>query len=324
VAAPGYEIKTERGTSDATRAREADSHARDPKFGEVLNKIQSQYGAKAEKPREPKKTLGKDDFMRIMITQMKFQDPTQPLKADQFAAQLAQYSSVEQLQNINQAVSKLHTQNQPLERLAMTQMIGKTILIDRDRFTHGDESAETLAFHLPKDAASVHLAILDERGDSVLEKDLGELKSGAQSFYWDGRKANSMPAKSGNYAFRVTAKDGNGSQMQLSPKAQARIFGVSYEGAEPVFLVGNPNKPERVPMRNVGKIEDAMPAGAGGIQMVAAEAGAPKASIADDPGLQQLLRAKSQAPTPEAQPEARAADQAEGFPNGLSKGGDSE
>ena len=62
------------------------------KFGDVLNKVQAKYGAKPEKQREIKKTLGKDDFLRIMITQLKNQDPTSPFKAEQMATEMAQFT----------------------------------------------------------------------------------------------------------------------------------------------------------------------------------------------------------------------------------------
>src|SRR5436189_6449824 len=107
--------------SDKKDAKESST---DAKFGEVWNNIQAKYGAKAEKPREIKKTLGKDDFLRIMITQMRHQDPTQPFKAEQFASEMAQFTSVEQLQNLNQGLAKMANANQPLERLAMTNLIG--------------------------------------------------------------------------------------------------------------------------------------------------------------------------------------------------------
>jgi len=129
-----------------------------PAFGDVWKKMQAEYGVKAEKPREIKKTLGKDDFLRIMVTQMQHQDPTSPFKADQMAQQMAQYASVEQLQNMNSQLSKMTTQNQPLERLAMTGLIGKVVTVDKERFPHTEGNKDTLGFELPKDAAQVKKA----------------------------------------------------------------------------------------------------------------------------------------------------------------------
>jgi flagellar basal-body rod modification protein FlgD len=87
------------------QSKDQKESATSTKFGDVFNEIQAKYGAKAEKPREIKKSLGKDDFLRIMITQMKNQDPTNPFKAEQMATEIAQFTSVEQLQNINQNIT---------------------------------------------------------------------------------------------------------------------------------------------------------------------------------------------------------------------------
>jgi hypothetical protein len=74
--------------SISTRGRDTKEAATDPKFGEVFSQIQAKYGEKPEKPREIKKTLGKDDFLKIMITQMKNQDPRIPLKRNKWLPRL--------------------------------------------------------------------------------------------------------------------------------------------------------------------------------------------------------------------------------------------
>ncbi len=231
----------------------------DLKLGNVWNEIQAKYGAKPEKPREIKKTLGKDDFLRIMITQMKHQDPTQPFKAEQFAAELAQYTTVEQLQNMNQSLGKMSNQNQPMERLAMTNLIGKTVTVDRERFPHTEGSPDALSFVLPKDASEVHLAIQGDNGETLFEKDMGPQKAGAVTFDWDGIRSNTLPAKTGNYLMRVQAKGDQGQTIQTNPLTKSKVVGVSFEGHDPVFLVGNPNQPEKVLMRNIARIESEGP-----------------------------------------------------------------
>ena len=258
-------------------SNEKDSKApsTDPQFGSILNQIQSQYGAKAEKPREIKKTLGKDDFLRIMITQMRHQDPTNPFKAEQMATEMAQFTSVEQLQNVNQNLAKMTQANQPLERLAMTNLIGKTVTIDRERFPHTEGANESLSVNLPKDAVEMRMSVLNtETGETVFDKDLGSQKAGPVTFSWDGRKANTLPAKAGTYLLRVEAKDAQGRSLNTNPMGQARIIGVSFEGAEPVFLVGDAHQQAKITMKNIVKIEDS-----GAMPMAAplASAGAPTA-----------------------------------------------
>jgi flagellar basal-body rod modification protein FlgD len=224
-----------------------------------MKQFQTQYGAKAEKPREIKKTLGKDDFLRIMITQMKNQDPSKPFNADEMAQQMAQYASVEQLQNVNQNIQKLDNNNKTTERMAMTGMIGKTVTVDRERFQHVESQGDSLSYSLPKNAASVKLTIQAENGEPILEKDLGPQKVGEQSFSWDGAKSNTLPAKSGTFVFKIVALDEKGISIPTNPQTRGKVIGVGFEGAEPVFLVGDAKAQQKVTMKNIIKIEDAAP-----------------------------------------------------------------
>src|SRR5690606_36514394 len=153
------------------------------------------------KPREIKKTLGKDDFLKIMITQMKNQDPTNPFKAEQMASEIAQFTSVEKLQNVNQNLSKMQGENKPLQNMTMTNLIGKTVTIDRERFPHLDGQTESLAFNVPKNASNVHVTILSDTGETVMDKDVGIQKAGEVAFSWDGIKPNTLSAKTGSYSF---------------------------------------------------------------------------------------------------------------------------
>lgn len=235
--------------------KDAKDSSTEAKFGEIWQNVQSRYGAKQEKPREIKKTLGKDDFLKIMITQMKNQDPTNPFKAEQMASEIAQFTNVEQLQNLNQQMGKLVNANQPLERLAMTNMIGKTVTIDRERFTHTENSASPMTYQLDRDAKNVKVAILSESGETIATKELGPMKAGAQTFNWDGVKDNSLPAKSGNYLFRVDARDSSDRQIPMNTRGQAKVAGVSFEGNEGVLLVGDINNPQKVTMKNVVRVD---------------------------------------------------------------------
>ena len=236
--------------------RAAPDSTTDPKFGDILNQIQSQYGAKPEKPREIKKTLGKDDFMRIMIMQMRNQDPTQPFKAEQMAAELAQYASVEQLQNLNQTVGKLIQNQNPMERLAMTNLIGKTVTVDRERFPHADGETHSLNFALPSEAKNVKAQVWNEANEMVFEKDLGSLKQGDSSTIWDGKLSNGLAAKAGGYRLKIDARDERDMPIQINTKMNSRIIGVSFEGQEAVFLVGNPASPDKITMKNITRIDD--------------------------------------------------------------------
>ncbi len=359
VGAPPVANPSFAGTSGANSggyvSQEVDAKeaATAPKFGDVYKQIQAKYGEKAEKPREIKKTLGKDDFLRIMITQMKNQDPTNPFKAEQMATEIAQFTSVEQLQNVNQNLNKLATQNRPLEQMSMTQMIGKTVTIDRERFPHVENQAESLSFQLPRNAATSRVAIISDGGEVVFEKELGAQKSGAIDVNWDGNKANSLPAKGGTYIMRVEAKDDRGQFIETNPQLQAKVVGVSFEGTEPVFLVGDARHQDKVTMKNIVRIDmdsGISPVGTiPGMPAVAPQPAAPVPSkksnfiefqpgvgsrtlggeeISAKPAVAQALEQFAQAQPP-VRETAPGAPEERGFPNGLhenenEKGGDSQ
>ncbi|NBU21324.1 flagellar hook assembly protein FlgD [bacterium] len=224
-------------------------------FGDVYEQIQAKYGQKPEKPREIKKTLGKDDFLRLMLSQMKNQDPTSPFKAEQMATEIAQFTSVEQLQNMNQNLTKLSQQNRPLEQMVMTGMIGKTVTVDRDRFPHAEGENDSLSFNLSKDSKSTVISVNNEAGEEVYKKDLGPQKNGLVSFTWDGKKNNGLPAKSGNYAIRVEAIDHHEQKIQINSLAQAKVIGVSFEGQDPILLIGDSKHQQKISMRNIIRVE---------------------------------------------------------------------
>ncbi len=289
-----------------------------PKFGDVYQQIQAKYGQKAEKPREIKKALGKDDFLKIMITQMKNQDPTNPFKAEQMATQVAQFTSVEQLQNVNSNLNKIGSQNKPLEQMVMTNMIGKNVTIDRQRFPHTEGENESLGFSLPRSAENTKISIISSTGEEIFHKELGKQDAGEVNLTWDGLKNNSMPAKSGDYTIKVEASDARGQLINLSAQAQARVIGVSFEGNEPVLLVGDAQHQEKVTMRNIIRVDmdQSQMAHAGGIAAVQ-RPNLGSSNFIPLPARNNLVNSGG-APQVQAAPEIE-----KGFPNGL-RGGESE
>ncbi|MCC7441685.1 MAG: hypothetical protein IT285_08630 [Bdellovibrionales bacterium] len=281
-------------------------------FQETWDRIQAQYGKQPEKQREVKKTLDKDDFMRIMITQMQHQDPTKPFDADKMASEIAQITSFEALSNVGRALDKLSTQSRPLERLAMTSLIGKEITVDRSRFTHEGGKNSTLSFQLPQDAASVKVALISDKGEVVLEKDLGPRDQGEASFTWDGKQANTVAAPTGIYLMKIAALDSKGNAMQVGGEAKSRVIGVSFQGQDPVFIVGDATKQTRVPLDSVVQIDDLVAGGQGA-------GGLPPGFIPPPPGLvpqaqvEQPAQAAQAAPAPPTAPAAPVAPASSGM-----------
>jgi len=228
---------------------------KDQAMKNALNSLQAKYGEKPKEPRQVKKQLDKDDFMKIMITEMKHQDPTKPMDSDKMATQMAQITSVEQMKNVGQAVEKLAEKSNAADRLAMSTMIGKTVTVDKGRFNHLKGTVAPVSFDLPEAAQKVKLTVLDEHGEVMTTRELEPQPAGANTYNWDGTLDNTTQAKSGSYTVRIEAENAKGAKIKINPITQENIIGVSFEGGEANFLVGDIKDPQRVGFKSVIRIE---------------------------------------------------------------------
>ncbi len=267
----------------------------------TMAEIQARYGEKPKEARAVKKQLDKDDFMRIMITEMRHQDPTKPMDSDRMATQMAQITSVEQLKNVSNAIEKLSDRNSASDRLAMSGMIGKSVTVDKGRFTHQKGTVSPINFELPEDASKIKLTILDERGDEVASRELEPMKSGLNVFNWDGVTASNTQGGTGTYLVRVDAENAKGSKLKIDSVSRETVVGVSFDGGEAQFLVGDAKSPQKVSFKNVVRIESG------------AQSASPKP--ANGPSLARA-GSESVAPSP-VQEQSETAP--EGFPNGLNE-----
>ncbi len=230
--------------------------AADPeKKGEIMKRLQQQSALPEEK-RDPVKALGKDEFFKIMITQMKNQDPTNPYKNEELAAHLAQFTSLEQMLNMNKNLEKLMDSQLPLQKLGAAGLIGKTISTDSSQFAHTEGKFSELSFDLPVDAAKTKIAVLNDKGEVVRELEKTNLVKGNNKVEWDGKRSNNMLSQTGTYSIRVSAETAEGKSVPISTKKKQEVFGVSFDGKETVLMVGNSKNPERVLLRSVTQVED--------------------------------------------------------------------
>lgn len=166
------------------------------------------------------KNLGKEDFLKLLVTQLRYQDPLNPEDPKDFVAQLAQFSSLEQQINANTNLESLGEHFKTLKNSqGMTQgiaLLGKTVKGSGNMLTMAGGKASAASFQLPLDAKEVLVGIFDSSGRLVRTMDLGSQSAGSQSLVWDGKddKGNAVP--DGLYAFQVEAKDNAGKSMEVA------------------------------------------------------------------------------------------------------------
>jgi flagellar basal-body rod modification protein FlgD len=180
----------------------------------------------------PGSTLGKDDFLKLLITQLRNQDPLNPLDQNQFLAQTAQFSALESLQNIGVQISDLRQLAAGTSFAQSAALLGKTVLASGRDFVLGAGPA-LLPFVLDQ-TASVTVEILDARGAVVRSLASGSLPAGPQAVEWDGRDGSGTALTPGSYHFRVRAEGG-----ATAVAAQGTLTGLSPGGGGVLYRIGN-------------------------------------------------------------------------------------
>lgn len=224
--------------------------------GDVLNKIaDSNYVDSAKKSRAVgNDKLDKDAFFKLMLTQMKNQDPTNPLKSHEMAAQLAGFSSLEQMQNLNTTMTEIKNAQKPQESFQALNLIGKAVAGDSAKLTRAKGDANhDFRFTLPADAKEMVLKVRNESGDVVRTLDARNLKTGDNKLTWNGQDERGNATPAGEYQFFAEAKDSADKKMEVKTSFDGLISGVNFSAEGPVLVVGN----QTVKWRDVKKITDA-------------------------------------------------------------------
>jgi flagellar basal-body rod modification protein FlgD len=186
--------------------------------------------------------LGRDAFLRMLMVQMRYQDPMNPTDGEAFASQLAQFSQLEELQAMGASLdASLSTETlltQSITNTLAASLIGKTVVASTASTYLSDGEAQ-FNFNLDDAASDVTLKIYDEAGSLVRTVSLSNLPSGDQSYTWNGIDSNGDSVDDGVYTFTVSATDSNGDSVAASPFIQGTITGVRYENGMAVLLVGD-------------------------------------------------------------------------------------
>jgi flagellar basal-body rod modification protein FlgD len=188
-----------------------------------------------------KSILGKDDFLKMMLAQLKNQDPLNPMDGTEYAAQLAQFSSLEQLSNMNSKLESSINANyqltQSINNTMTAALIGKEVKLDGKNFTYKGQDKVILVYNLPANADNVTIKIYDK--DNVLVKTIEDLSStkGDHKLSWDFTDNNGTKVNNGDYRFEVEATKLNGDTIKASQFKYGRIDSIKFSESGAILVV---------------------------------------------------------------------------------------
>jgi len=174
-------------------------------------------------------SLGQDTFLKLLTTQLQNQDPTNPVSNEEFVAQLAQFSSLEELQGISGGLDSLYMVNTSMNNAAMTNLLGRTVVAQSDTFHYGGSGDQVVRFDAASAATESTLTISDSDGDVVWSGDVGALAEGEGSYTWDGKDLSGVAVPEGDYTFTVSASDVNGNEVDVTELIQGVVDQMSFD-----------------------------------------------------------------------------------------------
>jgi flagellar basal-body rod modification protein FlgD len=176
-----------------------------------------------------------DMFLQLLTTQLKNQNPLDPLDTNAFTQQLVQFSSVEQQLKTNDFLSALVQANTNSVQTNAVNYIGKTVSAEGVRAELVKGKAEW-NFSLD-DAADTTVTIKDKDGN-VVYTEQGELQAGVGKFTWDGKTSTGGKAPDGTYSISITGTNAEGKTVPITTEFTGVVTGVDFTGSEPVLLIG--------------------------------------------------------------------------------------
>ncbi|AZK63357.1 flagellar hook assembly protein FlgD [Pectobacterium parvum] len=166
-----------------------------------------------------------NQFLTLLVAQLKNQDPTNPMSNDQLVSQLAQLNTVSGIEKLNTTLGSISGQINNNQSMQATTLIGHSVMIPGKDILVGKETSTPFGVELEKAAEVVTVTVNDATGKAVRTIELGTLSAGVHSFNWDSKLSDGTVAPDGAYTFTVAASTG-GAQQVVQPLSYAVVNSV--------------------------------------------------------------------------------------------------
>lgn len=186
--------------------------------------------------------LGQMDFLNLLMIQLAYQDPMNPIDSQEFSAQLAQFSQLEQITQMNENLDASLQTNlilaQSVNNTMAATMIGKDVVAYGNEIELVEGEETVINYNLSGSAQTVSIQVKNEAGVTVRTIEAGPQSSGDQQVIWDGLDDDGDELPPGVYTFSVSAKTSSGTAVQSTTYTCGTINGVSYVEGMAEFMIG--------------------------------------------------------------------------------------
>lgn len=195
--------------------------------------------------------LGKDAFLNLLTTQLKFQDPLKPMDSTAFVAQLAQFRELESSIEMNKTLATLVQGTAAMNNMGAANLLGRNVEVPAGKLSHIFGKSEKILYQLDADAKEVFINVLNFAGNIVKTLAINTPQGkGANEVVWDGKDNQGNMVQTGTYSYAGAAKNGDGSLTPIKLSSAGEVSGVSYGEGGPFVTVNGFS----VPVKDITRV----------------------------------------------------------------------
>ncbi|MCX7913884.1 MAG: hypothetical protein N2511_04790 [Thermodesulfovibrionales bacterium] len=183
-----------------------------------------------------KKNPLKDEFLKLLTFQLRYQNPLNPLNNSEFTTQLALLSSLDALNNMVLQMNDLLLFQNSIQNTLTLNLIGRTVKFSGNKFELKEGKGE-LSYTLSSNAQKVTISVFDSSGKLVKKIEAGPQNAGTCNYVWDGKDTQGNQMPEGTYSFKVEAIDASGKQVEVTTTSKGIVTGVTFENAITYIIV---------------------------------------------------------------------------------------
>ena len=176
----------------------------------ITPSVLDQYSLESQSTNNFTKELGQEQFLELMMAQLKNQDPMEPMDNGEFLGQMAQFSTVTGIESMQESLENLTETYATSQTLQATQLVGQEVLVEDANIELNDSEVVNGTFELEAASGDVKLDITDAAGAIVQQLNLGPYGPGRHSFTWDGLDNEGNRAATGQYVANISAQKNDG------------------------------------------------------------------------------------------------------------------
>jgi len=197
--------------------------------------MQLNSNATVQKVAAEKKTLAKDEFLKLLTMQLRYQNPLNPMNNTEFTSQLAQLSSLEALNQMVMQMNDMLLYQNSIQNTLTLNLIGKNVRFSGNQVNLKDKGE--ISYNLSANASKVNISIYDSSGKLIRKIEAGQQNAGANNYVWDGKDSKGEKMPDGAYTFKVEALDTNGKPVEATTTSKGQVTGITFDNNTTYIII---------------------------------------------------------------------------------------